>query len=246
MTSAPENLSQPQVGSRAGNFMTSCPTLRPEAGGGREAACSPWPLWKTNGGPGSLGPRGPTRGLANFPGPKLACFSTKRWQGARWGLLRKQHPPLCRCPPPPPLLLARETHPVSAPTRGSSRRGYGGGRRTRRASTVRNGDCSREAAHHTARLKPRASPGRSPLHHRTWNHPPCQTSWPEDGRGEGRGPAAGGGTRNGPFSHNPARHCPMRLRSARNSLPRAPRPPPARGARTPIRAAPPPPASSPC
>lgn len=32
---------------------------------------------------------------------------------------------------------------------------------------------------------PRASPGRSPLHHRTWNHPPCQTSWPEGGRGGG-------------------------------------------------------------
>lgn len=31
---------------------------------------------------------------------------------------------------------------------------------------------------------PRASPGRSPLHHRTWNHPPCQTSWPEGGGGK--------------------------------------------------------------
>ena len=30
---------------------------------------------------------------------------------------------------------------------------------------------------------PCASPGRSPPHHRTWNHPPCQTSWL--GRGEG-------------------------------------------------------------
>jgi hypothetical protein len=31
---------------------------------------------------------------------------------------------------------------------------------------------------------PCASPGRSPPHHRTWNHPPCQTSWPEGGGGE--------------------------------------------------------------
>lgn len=36
---------------------------------------------------------------------------------------------------------------------------------------------------------PRALPDRSPPHHRTWNHPPCQTSWPEDGRGAAAGTA---------------------------------------------------------
>lgn len=35
-----------------------------------------------------------------------------------------------------------------------------------------------------SRFVPCASPGRSPLHHRTWNHLPCQTSWPGKGEGE--------------------------------------------------------------
>lgn len=85
--------------------------------------------------------------------------------------------------PPPPAASPRSAAPPASA--GQRPAGPRCGERPGAAARPRPpSPCGPGAASSTPRLAP--LPGRSPPHHRTWNHPPCQTSWPEDRRGEGR------------------------------------------------------------
>lgn len=205
----------------------------------------PCPLCSTNGGPGSRA-RGASPGPSRPPGRSWPVYP-RRGAGRPLGPAPKAAPAAHRHQPSAP----EETRPVSAPSRGSTRRGCCccGGRAApapAEAAPLPRGP-GRTAPLRAAGLPALPAPYQVVvlliIAHEIILH--VRHLGRRTGGGRGRGPGQGGGSGDGPFSHNPARRCPMWLRAARNPLPPAPLPPPGRGTRSPNRAAPPP-ASSPC